>query len=170
MSIERCVREKTCSPIVSDQRASPTTTRRLAWSRASRVFSVPLSLYMLHNINTSLLTVTVAQKLSPHALGAGRKRHDGGACSSIDHRRHTTTSGCWTLLVIVLDALEPLLAAAVAYGSAESTCCATAPCTSASGCCREAVFQHLRRGLDGHHWPPIDVSWRLPCQSHVYSS
>ena len=161
MSIARDVREKTCAPIVSDQRASPTTTRRLAWSRASRGISVPLSVYMLHNINTSLLTVSVAQKLSPHALGAGRKRHDGGACSSIDHRRHTTTSGCWTLLVIVLDALEPLLAAAVACGSAESTCCATTPCTSPSGCCSRPSFSTYAVGLTattGHQSMILDAS------------
>ena len=141
------MRDRAVSQIAAEQRASPTTTRRLAWSRASRGISVPLSVYMLHNTNTSLLTVSVAQKLSPHALGAGRKRHDGGACSSIDHRRHTTSSGCWTLLVIVLDALEPLLAAAVACDSAECTCCATTPCTSPSGCCSRPSFSTYTVGL-----------------------
>ena len=31
----------------------------------------------------------------------------------------------------------------------------------------EAVVEHLRRGLDGHYWRPVDVSGRLSCQGHV---
>ena len=49
--------------------------------------------------------------------------------------------------MVVLDALEPLLAAAVACGGVESTCSAAMPCTSASGCCSRPSLSTYAVGL-----------------------
>ena len=86
MWIARSVRDTGERPFAVEQRASPTTTRRLACSDASCAFSVPLSFYTLSNIKSSLYSITVAQKLSCHALRAARNLCAGGACSM-----HTST-------------------------------------------------------------------------------
>ena len=51
------------------------------------------------------------------------------------------------LLLSMLDALVPQLAAAVAPGGAEAACYATLPCTSASGCCSRPSFSTYAAGM-----------------------
>ena len=65
------------------------------------------------------------------------------------------------LLLSMLDALVPQLAAAVAPGGAEAACYATLPCTSASGCCSRPSFSTYAAGMTataGDQSMTVDVS------------